>query len=335
MIVANILLTQKCIRSCPYCFAEKHMADSPPEDVLSWENLIYIIDLMEVSGERAVSLLGGEPTLHPRFVDYVIYLLERQFHVNVFTSGVMSDRMSSEIEHALSGVDPSRLSFVCNVNNPAGVPFSEQESVKRFLRTVGHLTTPGFNLYRRDFDLDFIFQYINDFGMNRHIRLGLAHPIPGRKNAFVQIDDMHKLVDRLVSYLPKFRRLRIKPGFDCGMPMCIFTDVQLGQLFRVFGGHLSFGCGPAIDIGPDMSVWSCFPLSSFHRRSLYEFDSFRDIIRFYEDLHTKVRVEAGGIFEKCDDCSYREDQLCSGGCLAHTLSHFQNEAPVRDRKSVV
>ncbi|NOZ37009.1 MAG: 4Fe-4S cluster-binding domain-containing protein, partial [Gammaproteobacteria bacterium] len=59
----NILLTQKCVRSCPYCFAKKHMANSVPDDILSWENFIYLADLFEKSGERKFPLLGGEPSL--------------------------------------------------------------------------------------------------------------------------------------------------------------------------------------------------------------------------------------------------------------------------------
>lgn len=26
----NILLTQRCVRSCPYCFAKKHMGGADP-----------------------------------------------------------------------------------------------------------------------------------------------------------------------------------------------------------------------------------------------------------------------------------------------------------------
>lgn len=47
----NILLTQKCIRSCPYCFARKHMHDAPPEDILKWEDLIYIVDFFQSGGD--------------------------------------------------------------------------------------------------------------------------------------------------------------------------------------------------------------------------------------------------------------------------------------------
>jgi molybdenum cofactor biosynthesis enzyme MoaA len=56
--MANILLTEKCVRACPYCFAKEYLKESK-ENLLSWENLIYITDLFEISNEKHLSLLGG------------------------------------------------------------------------------------------------------------------------------------------------------------------------------------------------------------------------------------------------------------------------------------
>jgi radical SAM protein with 4Fe4S-binding SPASM domain len=78
-----------------------------------------------------------------------------------------------------------------------------------------------------------------------------------------------------------------------------------------------------------MSVWCCFPLSNVYTRSLYEFDSLQQLVAYYENMGKKIRIEAGGLYEACDDCSYREQGLCSGGCLAHILSNFRTEAKVR------
>ncbi|MBF0563962.1 MAG: radical SAM protein [Nitrospirae bacterium] len=325
----NILLTQRCVRTCPYCFAKKHMSESLSDDMLSWKNLIYIADLIENSGERNISLLGGEPTLHPKFIDFVIYLIERNFNIVVFTSGIMSEKLLHEASTILARVPEERLSFVCNLNDPKQSPIAENESVKRFLERFGHRTSGGFNIYQKNFDIGFLFQYINRYGLKRNVRLGMAHPIPGLKNKFVAIEEMRIIIERLFSYAPTMERLRIKPGFDCGFTMCLLNDTQLGWLYRLTGGTTKFGCGPAIDIGPEMSVWSCFPLSSFHKRSVFEFDSMNEIRHFYMELHKKVRIEVGGIFEECDDCKYREEGSCQGGCLGHILSRFQNEANIR------
>lgn len=327
----NVLFTQSCTRSCPYCFAKKQMMDSIPDDVISWENLIYLADLFELSGEKRFQILGGEPTLHPDFNDMVAYLLERDFGINVFTNGIMADDKLFEATAIFKNIPPEKLSFTVNLNEPANTPQSlaEYESIKRFLRVFSERITPGFNIYREDFNITFIFSLINDYGLNRTIRIGLAHPIAGHKNKYIHLESIGKIIYRLFSFRPLMESLRIKPGLDCGFPLCKFTSEQLGWLYRFTGGHYDFGCGPVIDIGPDLRIWSCFPLSEFHKKSIFEFNSIREIQEFYRDLHNKIRTESGGIYLECDNCIFREDNICKGGCLAHSLNHFYDEFPLR------
>ena len=327
----NVLLTQRCVRSCPYCFADKHMSDSSPKDIMSWENLVYIADFLQAGGEKRFPLLGGEPTLHPDFVDIVLYLLERGFDVGVFTSGVMSERTLERATEALQRVPGERLSFVCNMNDPIQTrsPTRETEAVFRFLRRLGDKVVPGFNIYRTDFELDFLFRAINEFGLRRTIRIGLTHPIVGQDNRFIGVADMRAIIDRLFSFKAQFERLRVVPGLDCGFPMCLFSDEQLAWLYRNVGKRYDFGCGPVIDIGPDMMVWACFPLSGMQKKSLFDFDDLGALVASFRDLHDKVRIEAGGIFQECDTCPAREEHNCFGGCLAHALNEFQAEERLR------
>ena len=89
--MANVLLTETCVRSCPYCFAKQYMSEADVKDALSWDNIIYIADLLKASGERHISLLGGEPLIHPEIADVIVYLNKRELDVTVFTSGIMPD----------------------------------------------------------------------------------------------------------------------------------------------------------------------------------------------------------------------------------------------------
>lgn len=327
--MANVLLTQKCVRSCPYCFAKKHMSDSVPDDILTWENLIYIADLLEISGEKSISLLGGEPFLHPNVIDFILYLLERKFHVAVFTSGILASDVLLKAEEYLLRRPLSDLSFICNVNDPKKSSFSETENVKRFLSSFGHIITLSYNIYRTDFNMDFLYQYINKYGLKRHLRLGLAHPIPGTNNSCIKPKDFKLLATNLIENLSLSNDLNIEAGFDCGFPLCIFSDEDIGKLYKINKGQLSFCCGPAVDIGPDMSVWSCFPLSQYNKKSLFEFDSFKDIHEYFINIHKIIKNETKGVFPECDTCSHYYNNLCSGGCLAHGLSKIIDEPRIR------
>jgi len=328
--MANILLTNKCVRSCPYCFAEKEMAGSKSMDVMSWENVIYIADFLHTSGERHVSLLGGEPTIHPDFTDIVLYFIARNFNVTVFTSAIMSGTRLDELEKHLTDIPTERLTFVCNLNNPEQTPSSheETEKIERFLSVMGPWTMPGFNIYRLDFELGFLVDLINRYGLKRSLRLGLAHPIPNLKNAFISTQDIGKVIERLYSHKPLFDRFRVSPGLDCGFPICKLTDEHLGWISRLTG-RAQFGCGPAIDITPDMQVYSCFPLSSFHKKSLFEFDSLKQVVDYYNNLHTQVRSEVPGIYAECDNCVYKDEDRCAGGGICQILNRFTAEAPIR------
>jgi hypothetical protein len=323
--MANILLTEKCVRACPYCFARKHMENAPAADHMPWENFVYAVDFLETAGEKHAALLGGEPTIHPEFVDLVLYLLARQFHVNVFTSGIISQNRLGEMEKHLTPDSSRPRSFVVNMNHPDLSTAAQLDRIDCFLGIFGPACTPGFNIYEPDFDLTFIFEAIQKYGMQRHVRLGLAHPIPGAATAFVTRDDMDRVMQRLFSFLPLFDTFRVTPGFDCGFPLCLFSDEQLGGLFKTALGNVKFGCGPAIDIGPDLHVWSCFPLANVQKRSLYDFNTLLDLKNYYSGLHDRIRIEAGGVFERCDGCRWRDVHLCEGGCLAHSIRELPED----------
>jgi len=327
----NVLLTQRCVRACPYCFASKHMTEGAPDAVLSWEDFIYVADFLQNSGERRFPMLGGEPTLHPQFVEFVAYALDRGFRVHVFTSGVVSERTLEAIASEFRDEPFDRFHFICNLNDPEQTPTSASElrNVHRFLARMGERVIPGFNIYRTDFTLDFLFEAINRFGLQRTLRLGLAHPIPGASTACIRIHDIEHVIERMFSFRPLFERMRVKPGLDCGFPMCRFTEQQLGWLMRHGAGISEFGCSPVLDIGPDLTVWPCFPLSSFHRKSLLEFNSQKELLAYYRRIHDVVRTEIGGLYPECDSCWYREDGRCAGGCIAHSVGRFQSEARLR------
>lgn len=327
--MANILITQTCVRSCPYCFAKKHMDDNDREGMMKWNDFIYLVDFLEASGDKSVSLLGGEPTLHPDFAEFVVYLLERGFYVNTFTSGIMNDKRLDKLKRILAGANPEMLSFVVNLNDPLKSNYSETERVKSFLEHFGYVSSPGYNMYRPKFDMGFLFDYTARYGMRRHLRLGITHPIAGKKNAYIRLPEITQMVETLISYEEYFTRYRMKVGLDCGFPICVFTDEQLGKLYKMAGGQLSFGCGPAIDIGPDMMVWCCFPLSDYHKKSIYDFTDMRELMEFYHEKQNGIRQEIAGIFEECDTCHLKEDGLCGAGCLAHQLNNFVGEAEVR------
>ena len=316
--MANILLTEKCVRACPYCFAKEYLKESK-ENLLSWESLIYITDLFESSNEKRLSLLGGEPTLHPQFIDFVLYLHQRNFHVTVFTSGIMAPKQLAAAQTYLLKIPEENLSFVCNYNHPHTSTHSETQQINHFFKAFSKYITLSFNLYQKDFDFGFLVEAINKYGLKKHIRLGLAQPIPGQKNECLALKELRGMAEKLTNQLEILEENRITLGFDCGMPLCIFSNEDIGRLFKLNKGRVMFSCGPACDIGPDMQMWSCFPLSNYEKKSLYDFNHAEEIRHYWIEQHTHIRKKRKGIFEECKACNYQKEGLCMGGCLAHLI----------------
>ena len=317
--MANILLTHQCNRLCPYCFASGQITTSASDGILSWKNLAYLVSLLKSAGDERIFFLGGEPSLHPELIEYSQYCISRGIGVTIFTNGIWPKSLLKDASTRLSRLPEEKWSFVCNVNQSDTTDLEQLEQTEAFLAAFSRHVTLGFNIYRPDFDIAFLFEYIVKFDLRRKVRFGFAHPLPGYINQHVQIADMKKTVQRLMSYRPEFEKNSVHPLLDCGFPRCLFTGDDILWLAEMDSVNTHFGCSPIIDIGVNMRVWSCFPLSKINARSIYEFDSLGSLYDFYEDGLAAIRQKKAGIFPACSDCLLREDGLCAGGCAAHSI----------------
>jgi hypothetical protein len=328
--MANLLLTSSCNRSRPSGFAGDETSGPTGGQLLSWENLIYIADFLRASGRRQVSLLGGEPTMHPECVDFILYLLERGFDVTVATDGLLSPSRLEKFRFYLAGAPIERLNFVCNLHDPVQPPPLPQatQRLHRFLALMGPWTQAGFNLNQVDFTLDFLFDAINRFGLKRQLRLSLAPPGPGSKAGFIQARDMRRVVERLSAYRPLFETHRVRPRLDCGVPFCQVSDAERAWL-NCFRGHSPYGCGAAPHISPDMKVSHCLPLAHYQSKSLFEFDSLEQIDRHFARQRQAIKAEIAGIYAECEGCRCQEDFGCAAGGVCRIIGRFTIEAPIR------
>lgn len=331
--MANLLLTEVCVRKCPYCFAKQYMEGVEDRSAITKDNLVYVVNFLEKSGINRISLLGGEPLIHPRVAEIIEYLiLDRGFEVCIFTSGIMpSNKLEPFVKRMQSESikESNKLKFVVNVNEPHLSSQSELLKVHNFLMSLGNLCALSFNIYRLDYNIDFLKDYILKYGLRRHVRFGIANPIPGSHNEYIAPADFKQAKIKLMDGLRKMYDLKIHPGLDCGFPMCMFSDEEIGLLYKYTRNALSFDCGPTIDIGPDLNCWTCFPLSSVNRKSLKDFQTYDELYSYFNMIQENYRKEIRGIYQECDTCKNYEMELCSGGCLAHTLNHFHEEGHFR------
>ncbi len=99
----SIALTNACGLRCSYCYAPKHPAELDSDRVLGWAAEL------DASGCLGVGFGGGEPTLHPQFVELCIGITRKTAMAVTFTTH--GHRLTAALADALRGsVHFARLS---------------------------------------------------------------------------------------------------------------------------------------------------------------------------------------------------------------------------------
>jgi sulfatase maturation enzyme AslB (radical SAM superfamily) len=313
----NILITDFCNRACPYCFAKDKLAAGKaiPKSSISLKNLKIIADFLKRSAIKTIGVLGGEPTLHPQFQEAISLFIDRQICVRLFSNGLIrKDHLMF-----LRRLGADKVHVVLNLNDPRGYTKKERLAVNRTGELLNQQVTIGVTIHEVDFTMEFVARFIESHGTQRKVRLGIALPQIGADNKFVKPADYRRVAARIVDCVEE-NYGKITFAFDCGFTMCSFTAAQLGRLFRS-GAGMNFVCPVSIDIGPDLSVWACFPMRQLWNRKITEFKDAAHLRRFYlEKLQMVHRL--GGIRFECRTCIFYKFRQCAGGCAGHVINSF-------------
>jgi len=314
--MSNIILNGNCNRKCLYCFS--NLADKKDKQ-MSLDNLTLICDFLERSKKRKINILGGEPTLHPQFDLFLEYLVSRGFVIHVFSNGMIPHSTLKAIETLISHrqLTQQRLKFIINVNEERYRTQKENRMQNRTFQRLHDLSTLSFNIFETDCRLDFLKDLIIKKELIHEIRLGLAAPIPGKGNRFLSTRDYRLTAKKISAFSSICQENAIDLVFDCGFPLCIFTDEEMGKLYKN-KTQLKFVCHPIPDIDPDLNVTHCFPLSGYFPQKLTRFRDLNEIHFYFHSLLSKNN-SFSGILDTCGECQYRLRSMCAGGCKGHSI----------------
>jgi len=316
----NILFTNFCNRSCPYCFAKGKLTaeKEAPFNHIKLKELRTILDFLKRSRQNQVGILGGEPTLHPEFKKAMAMIIKAGLNTSIFSNGLMK----KDVSLFLAGVDAGKCDIILNLNSPGSYTKKEWLVINRTAGLLHKQIKLGFTIYRLDSDMDFMVDFIKKHNLQKYIRLAMAVPIFGHNNKYMELADYPKVSDKIVNFIEKHRSLGISFCFDCSFILCSFTDEQLGKLVRL-GTFPASRCYPAIDVGPDLKLWHCFATSRIWNRKLTDFKDLKAVHDFY---NKKLKVfHRVGATRHCLRCESLRLDYCSGGCLGHTLKSLELE----------
>ncbi len=308
--MANISITSVCNRSCAFCFA--HEAARSGSQNMGEREFENVLNFLERSGIDQVRLLGGEPTLHPGFVEMVEMALRRGFRVMVFSNGILAE----PVLQLLEAQDPERVTILLNVS-------VRDRRQTQTLHRLGPRISLSYTISDSGSDFSFLIGMIQEFGLAQCVRLGLAHPSPEGRNKFLHPRDYPAAGRVVLDFWRRARDEGIQISFDCGFVPCMFPEGALAEL-GTEAVDIGPRCSPVLDVLPDCRVVPCFPLAGFAPDSLSDTVTAADLrARMTRSLSGWRRL---GIYKECSNCDWRQNQTCAGGCLAATSVRLRNFA---------
>ena len=81
-------LTYHCPERCVFC-SEEHRMDSYRPYKVTWGRVARVLRTHAARGVRNVHFTGGEPTIHPRFVDVLMLARKLGLRTSIGTIGTM------------------------------------------------------------------------------------------------------------------------------------------------------------------------------------------------------------------------------------------------------
>ena len=332
--MVNLLITLRCNHSCSYCFAKEKMHSYSSMDI-TIKNLDKVLDFLVRSRCSVLQLAGGEPTIHPRFDEILIRTLRRGIYVNLLSNALWS----YEKNKFFSKISPTKLGFLLNIDHPDTYRPGEWERVEDNLSALcrrGNATL-SFNIFEREPKCEYIFDLVSMYGFKK-LRLSFSMPVVFGKvrNIYPPIEDYKALAPFVIDFVKKAEGLGVSVRMDNTVPICMFSKDELGELLlkRVLNSS-NFICFPAIDVGPDLSLWRCFGTSGLFNRRLEEFNSLNEVYEYYERVFRPFKVKVYPM-DKCYECKYAKEGLCQGGCIGFSiakcmeLSNYPQEIAIED-----
>jgi MoaA/NifB/PqqE/SkfB family radical SAM enzyme len=314
--MANLSITNVCNKKCVYCFASDTLNEYGKTymDDETYENaLIYLVR----SGISQARLLGGEPTLHPNFINFVCLALDENLDIMLFSNGLMSDK----VLYFLKSIPEGKLSILLNTIHPNENNINGLNRQKDVMKELGKAIIPGINLYSASQSLDYILEYVNLYDLKKEIRIGISHSVLSQNNVFLHPKEYQKIGENIALFKKEAMKFDVSLGFDCGFVPCMFSNEHfelLSEEMKKTGNC----CHPIIDMLSDGSFIACYPLNDYKKVKIHEQLYAKDLIKTFEDslsLYKNI-----GIYPYCTSCTLFNSR-CNGGCISFKIQRYKSD----------
>ena len=328
--MANVVLTNKCNLKCKYCFAQELTKGAA--QYFSAENFRKAIKFIKTGAENErLGIVGGEPTIHPYFGEFIEIINEDKEIKNciIFTNGIELDKYIDILK------SDEKFSLLINCNSPydIGNLYNKLENNIKLLAKSGKKRyTLGINIYSTQMDWEYIFDLL-EITKQHNVRASISVLNKEKIKCHDVIKHLKGYRDTIINFCNDCVKNEIVPGFECSSVIpCIADDefyrvqfklIELSKRYKLEHSNIFCGeCDSQVDILPDLtSVRSiCYPYYKKHPiRNFRTVNHLRNYFKYEVDNYLPLLH----VSKRCKDCEYKINGQCNI-CPGYTMKNFMD-----------
>lgn len=328
----NWSITGKCNYNCKHCFMAKDNAALMSE--FTWEEMLSVLDDFDKCGIQTIELTGGEPFLHPHFMDLIREIARRRMDIDeILTNGAFITRdILREIKSL--GFNPLvKISFdgLTHHDWMRGVAGAEQKALDAIDMCTSEGIRTGVQICIHKYNLDTLFETVKLMAEKgaEWIRVIRTSESPRwEENAPDACLSIEEYFDIAVDLLTKYA----KAGFKATLVLWQVADYYpyansyrlvpvdwSGNEEKDLSRPTCTGARGSMAIASDGSVAPCNQMSGFFAKHGYDLGNVKNGVQplLQEGDYLKsILLPVSKVLENpvCSACKYR--RYCLGGCRA-------------------
>ena len=323
--MGDIVLTNKCNLKCSYCFANEIKNSETSEfDIINFKKAV---DFIKTGKNERLGIVGGEPTIHPNFREFIELLNNDNqiFNYILFTNGI-------EIAKYIDVLKSDKVNILINCNSPeiTGNLYNKlEDSIRVLAKEKKDKLALGTNIYSADMDYSYIFDLLK-LAKSNILRFSVSISNADKINSKNGLECYEKYIPILHNFYKDCLKNEIIPQFDCnGIPYCLINTEMKKTLLRINNLQKKYNihdkimpepCTPMVNILPDLTAVRsiCYPyLKSVN---ISDFESI-DVLKGY--FYKEIDSNFNSLFltEDCKTCNSRREGRCFV-CPTFTINEF-------------
>lgn len=319
----TIVLTRACNLRCDFCYVKD--AGYDPKDMLSYENLLRIVDFCGEAGMKYIFFSGGEPLIYPHILDALNYIKNTKPTITsaIATNGVLLDDSNfcknlvdtgiGYVDISIKGTDPTGwknttgydgyLKQLCGIRNLATTSLEftcsmvvTKDNVSTFCNAVQAAIDNG----AKQFSFTFVIDNSESIAKNEK---------------YLEENDPIALIDCFLSQTDRLNSITDDWWIEYSFPLCMYTKEQLKALTGRLASPCQIHKKNAVTFNTKMQLLPCdmyitHPLGKLGI-DFTSFEEFKNLAEqpAYHKIMNSIRQMPS---EECTTCEHLES--CYGGC---------------------